>query len=180
MYVDEEATGYYEDATTASPSIHHVESYAARPTEGYCKHSTYLPRNIVNHEFPYDSDEYYDQATKWGAEVLEKGQSHPSSRHQAAQLASLFADSGQTSSDVQYDITLHQYESVGLPGGSAGGVFPYDYDLRKNKTIVQLIVGEKGKTDAGDLLNSSDLAGLHVLEHSRFDSMDPHTDIKSQ
>jgi hypothetical protein len=46
---------------------------------------------------------------------------------------------------------------VGVPGGSAGGVFPYDHELRNLHSFVQLVVGKRGVTDARELLESFDL-----------------------
>ena len=45
---------------------------------------------------------------------------------------------------------------IGMPGGSAGGDFPYDFSLERD-TFVQLIVGKETCHDARDLLNSFDL-----------------------
>ena len=59
---------------------------------------------------------------------------------------------------------------MGLPGGSAGGRFPYDFRLER-ETFVQLIVGKETSHDARDLLQSFDLricqtsfdgAGFHI------------------
>ena len=48
----------------------------------------------------------------------------------------------------------HMY--VGVPGGSAGGKFAYDYCL-DDSTCLQLIIGEPEVTDAWRLLDSFDL-----------------------
>jgi len=145
---ERDLAGDVEDGSLSA--VHHVESYAARPTEGVSE----FYQHYEVHELDYSSEEYYEQATNWGAEVLAIGQDRPHSRHRAhlrANLPALFADANPVPTDI------HIYESVGLPGGSAGGIFPYDFDLRRNKTIVQLIIGKPSKKDARALLESFDL-----------------------
>ena len=46
---------------------------------------------------------------------------------------------------------------VGVPGGSAGGLFAYDHTLRDHHSFVQLVVGKRGVKDARELLESFDL-----------------------
>ena len=52
---------------------------------------------------------------------------------------------------------------VGVPGGSASGLFPYtgrfpyDHTLRDHHSFVQLVVGKRGVKDARELLESFDL-----------------------
>jgi hypothetical protein len=147
---DRDLAGDVEDGSLSA--VHHVESYAARPTEGVCHFSECRPQ-YISREFDYNSEEYYEQATKWGAEVLTIGQDRPHSRHRAY-LRETYPPLVATDREPE---DIHIYESVGLPGGSAGGIFPYDFDLRGENTIVQLIIGKQGKRDARELLTSFDL-----------------------
>ena len=108
--------------------IHHVESYSAQPTQG-----TYRYHEGKTEDYG-DMKRYYELATQWGAAAVEEGR--------AAVARGVKEDCG--------------FSSVGRPGGSAGGVFPYDYNLR-GSSFVQLIVGKRDKRDARELLESFDL-----------------------
>ncbi|KAK3270578.1 hypothetical protein CYMTET_21024 [Cymbomonas tetramitiformis] len=100
--------------------IHHVESYNSRPTKGNTDDEGGY---YLNAGLEYNSDEYYAQTIKWGAEVL---------------------------------VSTGRREMVGKPGGSAGGAFAYDWELRCG-SFVQLIVGFHDVIDARELLESFDL-----------------------
>jgi hypothetical protein len=116
------------EESSLETSVHHVESYASRPISGiYCWWLDNLP---------YTSDEYYAQTLKWGELVLE--------------------DAGLPRFGIS---SLESYGGmkVGVPGGSAGGVFPYDHTLRDHHSFVQLVVGKRGVKDARELLESFDL-----------------------
>lgn len=81
---------------------------------------------------PRSSDAYYQQELEWGEEMVE----------------------------YEYqDGNICQY-LVGMPGGSAGGKFPYDYDLQDGKgsvCFVQLIIDQPGMGNARELLDYYDL-----------------------
>jgi hypothetical protein len=77
----------------------------------------------------YDSDAYYAKARAWGATAV-------ANMPKFASVGDLYGP--------------------GIPGGSAGGDFLYDYDLR-DESYVQLIVGKPRVTDARELLESFDL-----------------------
>ena len=77
----------------------------------------------------YDSDAYYAKAKEWGAKAVAEA-------HEFAMVG-----------------IRHR---SGIPGGSAGGDFLYDYNLRAG-SYVQLIVGKSHVKDARDLLESFDL-----------------------
>tara|TARA_B110000503_G_scaffold108816_1_gene162758 strand:+ start:1020 stop:2468 length:1449 start_codon:yes stop_codon:yes gene_type:complete len=78
---------------------------------------------------PYSSDEYYQEALECGKETVDY-------------------------CEVRGNTVYRKW--VGLPGGSAGGNFPYDFDLRAC-AFVQLIIGNEDTEDARALLNSFDL-----------------------
>ena len=84
---------------------------------------------VTDCDIAYDSDAYYSKARDWGATAVAK--------------ARMFARLG-----ILY--------GSGIPGGSAGGDFLYDYDLRDG-SYVQLIIGKPHVRDARDLLESFDL-----------------------
>jgi hypothetical protein len=78
---------------------------------------------------PSSSDEYYQEALECGKETVDY-------------------------CEVRGNTVYCKW--VGLPGGSAGGNFPYDFDLRAC-AFVQLIIGNEDTEDARALLNSFDL-----------------------
>ena len=86
---------------------------------------------------PSSSDEYYQQALAWGKEAIEQNR--------------------------EVEIGQDYRSLVGVPGGSAGGNFPSDFDLRAQQynpgtgSFVQLIIGNEDTEDARALLNSFDL-----------------------
>jgi hypothetical protein len=107
--------------------ISHVESYAARPTTGVTGEHGYYPKDVE--DITYDSDAYYANAKAWGATAV-------ANMPKFASVGDLYG--------------------AGIPGGSAGGDFLYDYHLR-DESYVQLIVGKPGVKDARELLESFDL-----------------------
>ena len=106
--------------------ISHVESYAARPTTGVTEYR--YDRN--DEDIAYDSDAYYAKAKAWGATAV------------ANMLKFASVGGG--------------LYGAGIPFGSAGGDFLYDYELR-DVSYVQLIVGKPRVKDARELLESFDL-----------------------
>ena len=76
-------------------------------------------------------DEFLKQAVEYGQEQVDNQGCHPHFR-------------------------FEEPKRVGLPGGSTGGRFPYDFRLER-ETFVQLIVGKETSHDARDLLQSFDL-----------------------
>jgi hypothetical protein len=145
-------------------AVHHVESYAARPTHA---------------RFSRGEEYNYEQATEWGAEALEAAQVHPALHNMrrmqdmlaymqpggvGPEMAAAFAMAEATAAAPNSDVAAAEMgaglgaPAVGLPEGSAGGIFPYDFDLRsKRETVVQLIIGKPSKKDARRLLQSFDL-----------------------
>ena len=115
------------DESSLETSVHHVESYASRPISG-----TYGWRD----DLPYTSDEYYAQTLEWGELVLE--------------------DAGMPRFGISSSESYGGMK-VGVPGGSAGGVFAYDHELRYHHSFVQLVVGKRGVKDARELLESFDM-----------------------
>lgn len=115
------------EESSLETSVHHVESYASRPIKG--------PFGWRG-DLPYTSDEYYAQTLEWGELVLE--------------------DAGKPRFGISSSESYGGMK-VGVPGGSAGGVFPYDHELRNLHSFVQLVVGKRGVTDARELLESFDL-----------------------
>jgi hypothetical protein len=148
--------------------VHHVESYAARPTKG----KTYCGRGMNDiREIEYSSEEYCALATKWGAESVGTESEAPRSLVKLQQLLAMIPQGMpgrdrfeelivEATADPRALVSLVSHMGMGgyvrLPGGSAGGAFPYNFDLRGEKKIVQLIVGKPGKTDARELLESFD------------------------
>ena len=116
--------------------VHHVECYAGRPTQG--KRDISVP-SFARFETPnpYATDAYYQQALAWGKEAIEQNR--------------------------EVEIGQDYRSLVGVPGGSAGGNFPFDFDLRAQQynpgtgSFVQLIIGNEDTEDARALLNSFDL-----------------------
>ena len=116
--------------------VHHVECYAGRPTQG--KRDISVP-SFARSETPnpYATDAYYQQALAWGKEAIEQNR--------------------------EVEIGQDYRSLVGVPGGSAGGNFPFDFDLRAQQynpgtgSFVQLIIGNEDTEDARALLNSFDL-----------------------
>lgn len=118
------------EESSLETSVHHVETYASRPISGtYDDYGVDLP-------LPYTSDEYYAQTLEWGELVLE--------------------DAGMPRFGIS---SMEGYGGmkVGVPGGSAGGVFAYDHKLRDHHSFVQLVVGKRGVKDARELLESFDM-----------------------
>ena len=110
--------------------IDHVEGYAPPPKVG----SHELDKSHKNWGLGISSriltpEEYYAEACEFGQSSVATG--------------------GKSS-------RLWSPKRVGHPGGSAGGIFPYDYDL-EHETILQLIIGKKSSQDARELLESFDL-----------------------
>ena len=106
--------------------IDHVEGYAPPPKVGSYELEN---RGWGTDRRTLTPEEYYAEACKYGNEsVASGGRSRWGSPP----------------------------KRVGLPGGSAGGVFPYNYDL-ENETFLQLIIGKEGAQDARELLESFDL-----------------------
>jgi hypothetical protein len=139
--------GDVEDGSFSA--VHHVETYAARPTEDV-----------------YSSEEYYEQAAQWGAEAVGTGGNLPHCLVKLQGLLAYMPANTQASANSRELLAraaadpsfCEMLGTVGMPGGSAGGVFPYDFALRTwDKKTVQLIVGRPGKKDACQLLESFDL-----------------------
>ena len=104
--------------------LHHVETYAGRPTEGcYYAHGR---------SKEYASEAYYTQALEWGASRVE---------------------------EERLEGGLVYKSMIGMPGGSAGGKFPFDFNLRSREgtAFVQLIIGQREVEYARELLISFDL-----------------------
>jgi len=117
------------EESSLETSVHHVESYASRP---FGVGDTYGRRGNL----PYTFDGYDVQTLEWGDLVLE--------------------DAGKPRFGIS---SLESYGGmkVGVPGGSAGGLFAYDHTLRDHHSFVQLVVGKRGVKDARELLESFDL-----------------------
>ena len=96
------------EESSLETSVHHVETYASRPISG-----TYDDYGVDLH-LPYTSDEYYAQTLEWGELVLE--------------------DAGMPRFGIS---SMEGYGGmkVGVPGGSAGGVFAYDHKLRDHHSL---------------------------------------------
>ena len=80
-------------------------------------------------DIAYDSDAYYARAKAWGATAV---------------------------ADMPKFASVGVLYGAGIPFGSAGGDFLYDYNLR-DESYVQLIVGKPRVKDARELLESFDL-----------------------
>lgn len=111
--------------------LSHVESYAPRPTKGDTSEPMlYIPPwDSDENALKYDSDEYYEQVKKWGAETVE---------------------------EAEYKLQEENldFSPLGFPPGDT---FLYDYNL-DNYSFVQLIIGLPGRVaDARDLLREFDL-----------------------
>ena len=107
--------------------ISHVESYAARPKTGVT--GEYGHYYDDDEDIAYDSDAYYARAKAWGATAV---------------------------ADMPKFASVGVLYGAGIPFGSAGGDFLYDYNLR-DESYVQLIVGKPRVKDARELLESFDL-----------------------
>ena len=106
--------------------LSHVESYAPRPTKG----DTFGGFESDDEDaLKYDSDEYYEQVKKWGAETVEEAEY----KLQAENL---------------------DFSPLGFPRGDT---FLYDYNL-DDSSFVQLIIGIPGRVaGARTLLREFDL-----------------------
>ena len=121
--------------------VDHIEGYAALPQPGH-----HALKRSWHSKDELSPDEFLKQAIEHGQEQVDTQGFH----------------SGLPIFD--------QPKRVGLPGGSTGGRFPYDYRLER-ETFVQLIIGKEASHDARDLLQSFDLricqtsfdgAGFHI------------------
>lgn len=112
--------------------LSHVERYAPRPTKGDTSEPMrrYIsPWDSDENALKYDSDEYYEQVKKWGAETVEEAEY----KLQAENL---------------------DFSPLGFPRGDT---FLYDYNL-DDYSFVQLIIGIPGRVaDARTLLREFDL-----------------------
>ena len=115
--------------TYSSPSVSELNTIDH--VEGYAARPSDENCDIMGSQTPFDV--YYEQALANGVEAIR-------------------ADSP----NVVGHRSLRP-KRIGLPNGSAGALFPYDYDLER-ATFVQLVVGKESSCDARDMLGSFDLS----------------------
>ena len=116
--------------TYSSPSVSELNTIDH--VEGYAARPSDTHLSGGWHEQTYD--EYYAQALAHGQEATEDD-----------------------SPNVMGSRWGLKPKRVGLPNGSAGAQFPYNYD-RERHTFVQLVVGKEASHDARDMLSSFDLS----------------------
>jgi hypothetical protein len=109
-------------------AVDHVEGYAPVPTAGSHHLKSWRSDSLSYSDSTVTPDEFRQRAVQYGREVVNRGWCG------------------------------HRLnpKSIGLPGGSAGGEFPFDFSL-EHDTVIQLIVGKPSCTDARHLLDSFDL-----------------------
>ena len=133
--------------------ICHVENYNSRPMTGNTADDENRVYDLAHGELDYASDAYFAQVTQWGAERLEWSKSYQYGwGNEYMYPGGLRTELPKHSKNTR-SVAKCGLPEIGVPEGSAGGAFPYDFELRGG-SFVQIIIAEPRVKDARELLNS--------------------------